>query len=59
MGAEKTCIWAGVDVWKASFSAALDTPAENGRAKLTTLLCRDFKRTPEGVEITSEKLRTF
>ncbi len=59
MEVEKTCIWVGLDVGKASFSAALDTPAENGRAKLTTLPCRDFKRTPEGVEITSEKLRTF
>ena len=50
MGAEKTSIWAGFDVGKASFSAALDTPSENGRAKLATLVCRDFKRTPEGVE---------
>ena len=50
MGAGRTCIWAGFDVGKASFSAALDTPAESGRAKLTTLLCRDFKRTPEGIE---------
>lgn len=51
MGSEKNCIWAGFDVGKTGFSAALDTPAENGRAKLTTLLCRDFKRTPEGVEL--------
>ena len=50
MGAEKTCIWAGFDVGKASFSAALDTPAEDSRVKLATLPCRDFKRTPEGVE---------
>lgn len=50
MGVEKTCIWAGFDVGKTSFSAALDTPVEDGRAKLSTLPCRDFKRTPEGVD---------
>ncbi len=50
MEVEKTRIWVGFDVGKAIFSAALDTPVENGRAKLATLPCRDFKRTPEGVE---------
>ena len=50
MGVEKTCIWAGFDVGKTSFSAALDTPVEDGRAQLSTLPCRDFKRTPEGVD---------
>ena len=47
----KTSIWAGFDVGKASFSAALDQLTEDGRAKITTLSCRDFKRTPEGVEL--------
>jgi len=50
MDGAKASIWAGFDVGKASFSAALDQLAENGRAKVTTLPCRDFKRTPEGVE---------
>ena len=50
MEGEKATIWAGFDVGKASFSAALDQLTENGRAKITTLPCRDFKRTPEGVE---------
>lgn len=45
----KMSIWAGFDVGKKSFSAALDVPAENGRAKITTLPCREFERTPEGV----------
>ena len=42
-------IWAGFDVGKASFSAALDQLTKDGRSKITTLPCRDFKRTPEGV----------
>ena len=50
MEREKTSIWTGFDVGKKSFSVALDVPAENGRAKLHLLPCRDFKRTPEGVE---------
>ncbi len=47
----KASIWAGFDVGKASFSAALDQLTEDGRAKITTLACRDFKRIPEGVEL--------
>ena len=50
MEGAKASIWAGFDVGKASFSAALDNPIENVRAKITTLPCQDFKRTPEGVE---------
>lgn len=46
----KTIVWAGFDVGKASFSAALDRIGESGRAKITTLPCKDFKRTPEGLE---------
>ena len=46
----KASIWAGFDVGKKSFSVALDVPAETGREKLSLLPCRDFKRTPEGVE---------
>lgn len=50
MEGAKVLIWAGFDVGKASFSAALDQLTSNGRSKITTLPCRDFKRTPEGVE---------
>ena len=46
----KASIWAGIDVGKKSFSVAMDVSAENGRAKLHQLPCRNFKRTPEGVE---------
>lgn len=42
--------WIGLDVGKASFFAALDQSSESGRAKITSLPCRDFKRTPKGVE---------
>jgi len=50
MEGKNSSVWAGFDVGKASFSAALDTTSEGSRAKLSTLPCRDFKRTPEGVE---------
>ena len=50
MKGEKSSVWAGFDVGKASFSAALDAPSETSRAKITLLPCREFKRTPEGVE---------
>lgn len=43
-------IWAGIDVSKATFSAALDHVEATGRAQITSLPCRDFKRTPEGAE---------
>lgn len=49
MSEEKTKVWSGFDVGKASFSAALDQVTETGRAKITTLPCREFKRTTEGV----------
>ena len=50
MEEKKTSIWAGFDVGKTSFSAALDAASGNGVEKLTLLPCREFKRTPEGVE---------
>ena len=50
MEGEKKSIWAGFDVGKESFSAALDIPAEGSRAKITLLPCREFKRTPDGAE---------
>ena len=50
MEEKKTSIWAGFDVGKDSFSAALDAVSGSGVAKLTSLPCREFKRTPEGVE---------
>ena len=50
MEEKKTSIWAGFDVGKTSFSAALDAASGNGVEKLTSLPCREFKRTPEGVE---------
>ena len=50
MDGGKSSIWAGFDVGKAGFSAALDTLTGNGSVKITTLPCRDFERTPEGVE---------
>ena len=43
-------LWVGFDVGKNSFSAALDCHGKNIRARITSLPCRDFKRTPEGVE---------
>ena len=42
--------WVGFDVGKNSFFASLDCHGKNIRAKITSLPCRDFKRTPEGVE---------
>ena len=50
MEGKKSSVWAGFDVGKTSFSAALDTSSDNGLEKRTSLPCRDFKRTPEGVE---------
>lgn len=50
MKGERASIWAGFDVGKESFSAALDAPAEIGRTKITSLPWHDFKRTPDGVE---------
>ena len=41
-------IWAGSDVGKASFSAALDNLMENVRTKITMQPCCDLKRTPKG-----------
>ena len=49
MEEKKTIIWAGFDVGKETFSASLDQITESGKAKITSLPCRDFKRNPEGV----------
>ena len=49
MQEKKKMIWAGFDVGKETFSASLDQVTENGKAKITSLPCRDFKRTPEGL----------
>jgi len=49
MEEKKTIIWAGFDVGKETFSASLDQISENGKAKITLLPCRDFKRNPEGI----------
>ena len=50
MEGEKENVWAGFDVGKDSFSAALDISAEGGRAKITSLPCHNFNRTPDGIE---------
>ena len=42
-------IWAGFDVGKETISESLNQVAENGKAKITLLPYRDFKRTPEGL----------
>ena len=49
MKEKKKMIWVGFDVGKETFSASLDQVTENGKAKITSLPCRDFKRTPEGL----------
>lgn len=49
MEEKKTIVWAGFDVGKETFSASLDQVSENGKAKITSLPCRVFKRTPEGL----------
>lgn len=50
MDREKETSWAGFDVGKNSFVAALDYHSENVRSKITALPSHEFKRTPEGLE---------
>ena len=42
MSEEKSIIWAGFDVGKASFVAALDEATASERRKVTSLPCREF-----------------
>ena len=44
MAETKNVIWAGLDVGKASFVAALDDASATERRKVTSLPCRKFKR---------------
>ena len=46
----KSSAWIGLDVGKKTFSAAIDLPADGRRRKLTDIPCREFARTPRGVE---------
>ena len=50
MDEAKSVIWAGIDVGKNNFVAALDDPAAQERKKVTSLPCRSFKRKQEEVE---------
>ena len=46
----KSIIWAGFDVGKTSFVAALDEATASERRKVTTLPCREFKRNQDEVK---------
>jgi transposase len=46
----KSSAWIGLDVGKKTFSAAIDLPVDGRRRKLTDIPCREFARTPKGVE---------
>ena len=50
MDEAKKVIWAGFDVGKSSFVAALDQETANGRRKVTSLPCRKFKLNQDEVE---------
>ena len=50
MGEAKSIIWAGFDVGKASFVAALDEATASERRKVTSLPCREFKRNQDEVK---------
>ena len=50
MGEAKNVIWAGFDVGKDSFVAALDDSTAREHRKVTSLPCRKFKRTQDEVE---------
>ena len=50
MSEEKSIIWAGFDVGKASFVAALDEATASERRKVTSLPCREFKRNQDEVK---------
>lgn len=47
MDREKETSWAGFDVGKNSFVAALDYHSENVRSKITALPSHEFKRTKD------------
>ena len=50
MNEAKSVIWAGFDVGKASFVAALDEATASERRKVTSLPCREFKRNQDEVK---------
>ena len=50
MDEAKKVIWAGFDVGKGSFVAALDQETANGRRKVTSLPCRKFNLNQDEVE---------
>ena len=50
MSEVKNVIWAGFDVGKDSFVAALDEETATNRRKVTSLPCRKFKRNQEEVK---------
>ena len=50
MSETKSVIWAGFDVGKESFVAALDEATANDRKKVTSLPCREFKRNQDEVK---------
>ncbi len=50
MGEPKSIIWAGFDVGKTSFVAALDEATASERRKVTSLPCREFKRNQDEVK---------
>ena len=50
MGEEKSIIWAGFDVGKTSFVAALDEATARECRKVTSLPCREFKRNQDEVK---------
>ncbi len=51
MDEAKKVIWAGIDVGKRTFVAALDDSTAKERKKVTSLPCRSFKRDQDEVEI--------
>ena len=50
MDEAKKVIWAGIDVGKRTFVAALDDSTAKERKKVTSLPCRSFKRDQDEVE---------
>ena len=50
MDEAKNVIWAGIDVGKKTFVAALDDPTAKERKKVTSLPCRSFKRNQDEVK---------
>ena len=50
MDEAKKVIWAGIDVGKKTFVAALDDSTATERKKVTSLPCRSFKRNQDEVK---------